>query len=37
LSLDVVAKVLGHSNTKQTKHYARLLDQTVFTELKKVI
>ena len=37
LSIDIVAKVLGHSNTKQTKHYARLLDETVFEEIKKAI
>lgn len=36
LSLDVVAKVLGHSNTKQTKHYARLLDQTVFNAVANI-
>lgn len=36
LSLDVVAKVLGHSNTKQTKHYARLLDQTVFNAVASI-
>jgi integrase len=34
MSLDYVAKILGHSNTKQTKHYAKLLDQSVFKEFK---
>jgi integrase len=32
-SLEVVSKVLGHSNTKQTQHYARMLDKTVFNEV----
>lgn len=30
LSLDVVSKMLGHTNSKQTKTYAELLDTTVF-------
>lgn len=29
LSIDVVSKMLGHSNVEQTKTYARLLDKTV--------
>lgn len=36
LSIDVVAKILGHSNTKQTKHYAKLLDSSVFDAVKSV-
>lgn len=34
--LEVVAKVLGHSNTRQTAHYARLLDTTVLNTFKKI-
>lgn len=36
MSLDYVAKILGHSNTKQTKHYAKLLDESVFKEFKRL-
>ena len=30
VSMDVVAKMAGHTTTKQTKHYAKLLDNSVF-------
>jgi site-specific recombinase XerD len=36
LSLEVVAKILGHSNTKQTKHYAKLLDNSVFNAVASI-
>lgn len=35
--MEMVAKVLGHTTTKQTRHYAKLLDQTVFDEFKKLM
>lgn len=35
--LEIVAKVLGHSNTSQTKHYAKLLDKTVLKALKNLV
>ena len=35
--MEMVAKVLGHSTTKQTRHYAKLLDKTVFDEFKKLM
>lgn len=34
LSLDVVARILGHSTTKITRHYAKLSDNTVFDAIK---
>lgn len=36
MPLEVVAKVLGHTNTRQTQHYAKLLDRTVLNEFKKL-
>ena len=37
ISLDVVAKVLGHSSTAMTVRYAKLLDKTVLQEMSKMI
>ena len=36
MSVESVAKVLGHSTIKHTQHYAKLLDKTIFDEMKKV-
>lgn len=36
MSLDIVAKVLGHTNTRQTMQYAKLLDNTVIEAFKKL-
>ena len=35
--MEMVAKVLGHSTTAQTRHYAKLLDRSVFDEFKKLM
>jgi len=37
LSLDVVARIMGHASTKITKHYAKLLDQSVFDAVEEVL
>ena len=37
MPLEVVAKVLGHTNTRQTQHYAKLLDKTVLNSFKKMM
>ena len=37
LGLDIVAKIMGHSSTKLTKHYAKLLDKTVFRVVDEVM
>ena len=29
ISIDVVSKILGHSNTQMTAHYAKMLDKTI--------
>ncbi len=35
--MEMVAKVMGHSTTKQTRFYAKLLDKTIFDEFKKLM
>lgn len=35
--MEMVAKVLGHRTTLQTRHYAKLLDKSVFDEFKKLM
>ncbi|MBO7712581.1 MAG: tyrosine-type recombinase/integrase [Methanobrevibacter sp.] len=36
VSIEVVAKMLGHSNIKQTQHYSKLVDKTVFKAVEKL-
>ena len=35
LSIEVVARILGHSTTKITRHYAKLMDKSVFEAVRK--
>jgi integrase len=36
MSIDSVAKMLGHSNTDMTRHYARVLDTKVSSEMNRL-
>lgn len=36
LSIEEVAKILGHSNTKITTHYAKMMDNTVLKSMSKI-
>ena len=36
VSMESVAKMLGHSDTKMTRHYARILDSTVLKEMNGI-
>lgn len=36
VSIEVVAKMLGHSNIKQTQHYSKLVDKTVFKAVQNI-
>ena len=36
VSIEVVAKMLGHSNIKQTQHYSKLVDKTVFKAVENI-
>lgn len=37
LSIDIVAKILGHSSTRLTVHYAKILDKSVINAMKNII
>lgn len=36
VSMENVAKMLGHSDTKMTRHYARVLDRSIMNDMKLV-
>ena len=36
VSMENVAKMLGHADTSMTKHYARVLDQNILKDMQKV-
>lgn len=37
ISLIVVSKMLGHSNTRMTEHYAKLVDKCIGEEMDKLM
>lgn len=36
VSIENVAKMLGHSNIKMTQHYARVLDSSILKDMNNV-
>lgn len=36
VSIECVAKMLGHTNVQMTRHYARVLDCTVIREMSQI-
>ncbi len=36
VSIENVAKMLGHSDTKMIRHYARMLDKSILKDMRKV-
>jgi integrase len=36
ISLEVVSKMLGHTNTRMTAHYAKLIDNTIGKQMDKI-
>jgi site-specific recombinase XerD len=36
VSMENVAKILGHSNTKMTQHYAKVLDSSIMRDMENV-
>ena len=36
ISLEVVSKMLGHTNTRMTSHYAKLVDESISKQMDKI-
>ena len=36
MPIDVLAKILGHSNTNMTRHYAKFSEQLIGREMRKM-
>ncbi len=36
VSLENVAKILGHSNVRTTQHYAKVLDSSIMRDIQEV-
>lgn len=36
VSMEIIAKMLGHGDTKMTCHYARILNSTIMKEMSNI-
>ena len=36
MPLDVIAKILGHTNTNMTRHYAKISENNISREMMKI-
>ena len=36
MPIDIIAKILGHSNTNMTRHYAKISEANIGKEMKKL-
>jgi hypothetical protein len=36
ISLEVVSKMMGHTNTRMTAHYAKIIDKYIGEEMDKI-
>ena len=37
ISLEVVSKMMGHTNTRMTTHYAKLIDRCIGEQMDRII
>ena len=37
ISLEVVSKMLGHTNTRMTAHYAKLVDESIAKQMDQIV
>ena len=36
MPIDIIAKILGHTNTNMTRHYARISEANISREMRKI-
>ena len=36
MPIDIIAKILGHSNTNMTRHYAKISEANISREMQKI-
>lgn len=37
ISIEVVSKMMGHTNTRMTNHYAKLIDKTIAKQMDSIM